>query len=63
MADDTYVAVTKGLEPGVQIITGPSKVLRFLREGDRVSVKAVATDAADKKATVGKDSADPAAKP
>jgi HlyD family secretion protein len=63
VADDTYVAVTKGLEPGVQIITGPSKVLRFLREGDRVSVKAAATDAADKKATVGKDSADPAAKP
>jgi HlyD family secretion protein len=43
VADDTYVAVTKGLEPGVQIITGPSKVLRFLREGDRVSVKAAAT--------------------
>jgi HlyD family secretion protein len=62
VADDTYVAVTKGLEPGGQIITGPSKVLRFLREGDRVSVKAAAPAPADMKAT-GKDSADSAAKP
>jgi HlyD family secretion protein len=49
VADDTYVAITKGLEPGVQIVTGPSKVLRFLREGDRVSVKAAAADASASK--------------
>jgi HlyD family secretion protein len=54
VADDTYVAVTKGVEAGAQIVTGPSKVLRFLREGDRVRVKTADADAPN---------ADSAAKP
>jgi HlyD family secretion protein len=44
VADDTYVAITKGVAVGATIITGPSKVLRFLREGERVSVKAADAD-------------------
>jgi HlyD family secretion protein len=40
VADDTYVAVTKGLEKGASIITGPARTLRFLRDGDRVKAKA-----------------------
>jgi HlyD family secretion protein len=63
VADDTYVAVTKGVEAGAQIVTGPSKVLRFLREGDRVSVKTADADARGEKSPVGKDSTDSAAKP
>jgi HlyD family secretion protein len=45
VADDTYVAVEKGLEKGAVIVTGPARVLRFLRDGDRV-VSAAATAAA-----------------
>jgi HlyD family secretion protein len=36
-ADDAYIQVTKGIAEGAQIATGPSRVLRFLRDGDRVS--------------------------
>jgi HlyD family secretion protein len=45
IADDTYVAVVKGLEKGTRIVTGPAKVLRFLRDGDRVTTSAAATPA------------------
>jgi len=45
VADDAYVAIGKGLDAGAQIVTGPSKVLRYLRDGDRVSVKAGDPDA------------------
>jgi HlyD family secretion protein len=45
VADDTYVAVTKGLESGTQIITGPARTLRFLRDGDRVTAKPSAAPA------------------
>ena len=27
VADDTYVAITKGVDVGVQVITGPARVL------------------------------------
>lgn len=37
IADDSYVGIPKGVAVGAQIITGPSRVLRFLREGDRVA--------------------------
>jgi HlyD family secretion protein len=63
VADDTYVAIAKGVEAGARIITGPSKVLRFLREGDRVSVKATDAEGADSKAGAAKESPAPAAKP
>ncbi len=63
VADDTYVAIEKGLEAGARIIIGPSKVLRFLREGERVSVKAADADASGAKTEVKKDSPAPAATP
>lgn len=36
LADDTYIAVTKGLQEGEEIVIGPSRALRFMRNGDRV---------------------------
>jgi len=36
LADDAYLEVTKGVEGGEDIVTGPARTLRFLREGDRV---------------------------
>ncbi len=36
LADDAHIAVTKGLQEGVDIIIGPARVLRFMEEGDRV---------------------------
>lgn len=50
VADDTYVAITSGLKAGAQVIIGPSRVLRFLKEGERVSVAAPdkAADAGEK---------------
>jgi HlyD family secretion protein len=36
IADDTFIAVTKGLEAGARIVTGPARTLRFLRDGDRL---------------------------
>jgi len=40
LADDSHIEVTKGLESGDVVVTGPSRTLRFLREGDRVSTEA-----------------------
>lgn len=37
LADDAHIEVTKGLEPGESVVTGPARTLRFLREGDRVA--------------------------
>lgn len=36
LADDAYLEVTKGVEAGEDVVTGPARTLRFLREGDRV---------------------------
>jgi HlyD family secretion protein len=36
LADDTYIAVTKGLQEGVDVVVGPARVLRFLHDGERV---------------------------
>jgi HlyD family secretion protein len=35
-ADDTHIEITRGLRPGDQVIVGPSKTLRFLRDGEAV---------------------------
>lgn len=40
IADDNYIEVLKGASAGEQIITGPSRTLRFLHGGDRVARKA-----------------------
>ncbi|MDQ2641913.1 MAG: efflux RND transporter periplasmic adaptor subunit [Pseudomonadota bacterium] len=46
IADDTWIAVQKGLTPGARIAAGPPRVLRFLRDGDRVKERAAATEVA-----------------
>jgi HlyD family secretion protein len=35
-ADDAYIEIRKGVQAAEEIVTGPAKVLRFLRDGDRV---------------------------
>lgn len=40
IADDSWIAVTEGLGAGARIATGPARVLRFLRDGDRVEEEA-----------------------
>ena len=35
-ADDTYSAILKGLKDDEEIVVGPSKVLNFLKDGERV---------------------------
>jgi HlyD family secretion protein len=35
-ADDSFIAITKGLDAGARIVTGSARTLRFLRDGDRV---------------------------
>jgi len=40
VADDNYIEILKGATAGEQIITGPSRTLRFLHAGDRVVKKA-----------------------
>ena len=36
IADDTYISVTKGIAAGEKIVVGPTRVLRFLADGERV---------------------------
>lgn len=62
VADDTYVAITKGVDAGAQIVIGPSRVLRFLKDGDRIKVAPVDAATADKSADK-KEAPAPAAKP
>ena len=38
LSDDTYQQIVSGLSAGDQVITGPDRVLRALRDGDRVIV-------------------------
>lgn len=45
IADDAYIAITRGVQPGAQIVVGPARALRFLRDGERVSQLAVVEDA------------------
>jgi HlyD family secretion protein len=39
LADDAYLEVIKGVDAGEDVVTGPARTLRFLREGDRVARK------------------------
>ena len=39
LADDAFLEITKGVQAGEDIVTGPARTLRFLREGDRVARK------------------------
>jgi HlyD family secretion protein len=36
LADDSFIAITKGLDAGASIVTGPARILRFLQDGDHV---------------------------
>jgi len=45
LADDVHIAITKGLAAGEQVVVGPARVLRFLREDERVKPAPVAEDA------------------
>src|SRR5581483_4472653 len=36
-ADDSYIEILRGLKLNEQVAVGPSRQLRFLRDGDRVS--------------------------
>jgi HlyD family secretion protein len=39
LSDDTYQEITGGLSEGDSVITGPDRVLRALKDGDRVAVR------------------------
>jgi HlyD family secretion protein len=45
VADDAWIAVKKGLAAGARIVSGPARVLRFLRDGDRVEPMPVVGEA------------------
>ena len=38
IADDEYIEITRGVQANERIVIGPSKTLRFLREGEQVAV-------------------------
>jgi HlyD family secretion protein len=44
-ADDMYIEIRRGLKEGETIVTGPAKTLRFLRDGEAVTVTAPAESA------------------
>jgi len=50
IADDSFIAITKGVKDGEQIVVGPARVLRFLNDGEHVRAmaaeEAAAADAA-----------------
>lgn len=39
VADDAYIEITSGLKASEQVVVGPSKTLRFLRDGEAVRAK------------------------
>ena len=47
-ADDSHIAITSGLKEGERIVTGPSKTLLFLLDGEKLSVNADKTAPAAK---------------
>jgi HlyD family secretion protein len=44
-ADDAYIEIVKGVAAGEQVITGPAKILRFLKEGDKIAATVAAVPA------------------
>ncbi|HTP38751.1 MAG TPA: efflux RND transporter periplasmic adaptor subunit [Steroidobacteraceae bacterium] len=45
-ADDAYTAILKGLKDNEEIVVGPSKILNFLKDGERVAKNAPAASPA-----------------
>jgi HlyD family secretion protein len=63
IADDMWIAVKSGIEAGAQIVVGPARVLRFLRDEDRVAPQSAADAAASAKQTGNKQPGDGAVDP
>ncbi len=53
LSDDLYTEVTDGLKGGEDIITGPYRLFKTMREGDRVSVKLLKDEDIQKQQTGG----------
>ena len=53
-ADDSYIAITKGIKEGDSVIVGPAKTLLFLKPGERVTVNT--KPATDKSGSAASDS-------
>ncbi|HXC59217.1 MAG TPA: efflux RND transporter periplasmic adaptor subunit [Steroidobacteraceae bacterium] len=49
VADDSYIAITKGVAVGDRVVTGSGRTLRFLKDGERVKEVASAEKTADGK--------------
>ncbi len=54
LSDETHVELASGVKPGEQVITGPYRILRDLKEGDPVQISQTSEDE-DRKG--GKDAA------
>jgi HlyD family secretion protein len=46
-ADDSYIAITKGLKVGDPVIVGPAKTLLFLKQGEHIKVNVKAVEGKD----------------
>ena len=44
LSDETHVELTSGLKPGEQVVTGPYRTLRDLKDGDAVQVSETSED-------------------
>ncbi len=51
LSDDLYTEVTDGLKGGEEVITGPYRLFKTMREGDRVSVKLLKDEEIQKQQT------------
>ncbi|HXS30518.1 MAG TPA: efflux RND transporter periplasmic adaptor subunit, partial [Steroidobacteraceae bacterium] len=54
IADDSFIAITRGVAAGEQIVVGPARVLRFLNDGERVRAMAAEQAAAEAAKPAGK---------
>jgi HlyD family secretion protein len=48
ISDDSYVEIRRGLAPREQLITGPARTLRLLRDGERVALQAARRESYDR---------------
>ncbi|MET0291503.1 MAG: efflux RND transporter periplasmic adaptor subunit [Steroidobacteraceae bacterium] len=49
IADDDFIEIVKGAKAGDQLVTGPTRTLRFLKAGDRVNATAAPAEATSAK--------------
>jgi HlyD family secretion protein len=57
LSDDIYTEITEGLKEGDEVIIGPYRILRLLKEGERLKVKVVKEEEFERKqsATAGEE--------